>query len=190
VISLINIRHLIPPAPFEQRRSSDALTRDLRNRMATAGIDPEKDMATATAGSMRPSGASSTANNINGAPVSNQHTPLELFQLLIGITTPSYLDASEDADAETPLTMKARGKASLRTNSNPNRRYGNVGLYDRAKRRQRRCRRSYLLTSYIGNTLYMLQIILAAAFTALSAYKRTSPIVLTVLGAVNTVVAG
>jgi hypothetical protein len=158
--------------------------------MATPSLDPEKDMAIAKADSMRASGASSTANNAAGTDDSKQHTPLELFQLLIGIITPSNLDANEDADADAPATTKAKTKAHLRTTSNPSRRYGNVGLYDRAKRRQRRCRRSYLLTSYIGNTLYMGQIILAAAFTALSAYKRTSPIVLTVLGAVNTVVAG
>ncbi|KAK5154390.1 hypothetical protein LTS14_006525 [Recurvomyces mirabilis] len=38
--------------------------------------------------------------------------------------------------------------------------------------------------------LYMLQILLAATFTALSAYQDSSRVILTVLGALNTVLAG
>jgi hypothetical protein len=38
--------------------------------------------------------------------------------------------------------------------------------------------------------LFLLQIMLAAAFTGLSAYKEANAVTLTILGAVNTVVAG
>lgn len=66
----------------------------------------------------------------------------------------------------------------------------NIGIYQRALQQQRRCRILCLLTSYLSTILLWLQIVLAAAITGLSAYKETSPVALTTLGAFNTVVAG
>jgi hypothetical protein len=94
--------------------------------------------------------------------------PLELFQWLVSIHTP-------------PCIALASGSST---------RSDNVGLYQRSKHQERRSEIAYLLTSYISNTLFLLQTMLAAAFTGLSAYEEASPVTLTILGAFNTVVAG
>ena len=105
-------------------------------------------------------------------------SPLELFQLLVGINTPASLTSGTVGNSTSTSPLRSRTRKN------------NVGLYQRAQDEERRMRISYLLTSYISNSLYMLQILLAATFTALSAYKKTAPVVLTVLGAINTVLAG
>ena len=132
--------------------------------------DLEAGLTTATARLVIPSEYSS------GQPV-QPHTPLELFQLLVGIHTPSTL--LQDASGN---TIPKHRSATDRDD--------NIGLYQRAKDQERTSRYSYISTSFISNTLYMLQIILAATFTALSSYKETNAITLTALGAVNTVLAG
>jgi len=109
---------------------------------------------------------------------SSKHTPLQLFQLLVGIYTPPSL--THDGN---DLGKGTRSKSK-------HARSDNVGLYQCAKNQERASRLAYQSTSFISNTLFLLQIILAAAFTALSAYKGTDRVILTVLGAVNTVLAG
>lgn len=142
--------------------------------MTTNTTDLEKGILSATAHSMVPSWTPSTSGNADvNLSESSNYTPLQLFQLLVGIKTPSFI-ASDD----TTQTNSRRPQSE------------NVGLYQRTKNQARVSRRKYLLTSYISNILYMLQILLAATFTALSAYKEAHPDVLTVLGALNTVVAG
>ena len=145
--------------------------------MATDTIDPEKGLVSAKARPAIPSWASSAPDNaiINE---SSRHTPLQLFQLLVGIYTPPSL-TQDGIDLG-----RATGAKSRRARTD------NIGLYQRAREHERASRIAYLCTSFISNTLYMLQIILAATFTAMSAYKDTHPVTLTVLGAVNTVVAG
>ncbi|EME77547.1 uncharacterized protein MYCFIDRAFT_84385 [Pseudocercospora fijiensis CIRAD86] len=112
------------------------------------------------------------------------HTPLELFQILVGIHTPRSL-TQDVCDTE---ANRARNSHAQPLYVRSHR--GNVGLYHRAKDEERRSRIAYILTSYISNFLFMLQILLAATFTALSAYKDSNAVTLTVLGALNTVVAG
>lgn len=46
------------------------------------------------------------------------------------------------------------------------------------------------MSNYIITFLYLLQILIAAALTGLSAYQQTSSVALTTLGAINTVLAG
>jgi hypothetical protein len=115
----------------------------------------------------------------------DSNTRLQLFRVLIGIDTPLNLTRNGDRlskDEETvsssppSVTSRVRGK--------------NLGLYQRARDQERRSRIAYLFTSYISNTLFLVQIILAAAFTGLSAYKDAHAVTLTTLGALNTVVAG
>jgi hypothetical protein len=145
--------------------------------MATDTIDLEKGVLSATARTALPSWASSAPDNaiINE---SSRHTPLQLFQLLVGIYTPPSL-TQDGIDID--RTAKAKSKRA---------RADNIGLYQRAKEQERANRIAYRCTSFISNTMYMLQILLAATFTALSAYKDTHPMTLTALGAVNTVLAG
>lgn len=145
--------------------------------MATDTIDPEKGLVSATARSAIPSWASSAPDNaIINEP--SRHTPLQLFQLLVGIYTPPSL-SQDGIDLGRATEAKSR---RARTD--------NIGLYQRAKEQERASRIAYRCTSFISNTLYMLQILLAATFTALSAYKNAHPVTLTVLGAMNTVLAG
>jgi hypothetical protein len=146
--------------------------------MATDNIDLEKGDVPGRARSAIPSWASSAPDNaiINE---SSGHTPLQLFQLLVGIyTPPSLTKGASDLDRAAAQAKSKRARTD------------NIGLYHRAKEQERANRIAYRATSFISNTLYMLQIILAATFTALSAYKNTHPVVLTALGAVNTVLAG
>ena len=145
--------------------------------MATDTVDPEKGLVSATARSTIPSWASSAPDNaIINEP--SRHTPLQLFQLLVGIYTPPSL-TQDGIDLGRATKAKSR---RARTD--------NIGLYQRAKEQERASRIAYQCTSFISNTLYMLQILLAATFTALSAYKNAHPVTLTVLGAMNTVLAG
>ena len=163
--------------------------------MASDSLDAAKG---ATSSTVRPTSSVLTNNALEHSSCNAQNTkaqsPLVLFQWLVGIHTPPclmHLAESNDkvgtwhkiAYALTPpclmrhhLQMKMRGD--------------NVGLYQRAKDNERRSRIAYLLTSTISNTLYLLQIMLAAAFTGLSAYKEANAVTLTILGAFNTVVAG
>lgn len=133
--------------------------------MATNMIDIEKGQMTSTISS----------SDAPSPDTPNSQTPLGLFQLLVGIHTHPSLTTRQ--------TDTADGQRS-RTRSD------NIGLYERIQTEERRLRIQYALTSYINNSLYMLQILLAATFTALSAYKDTHPVSLTVLGAINTVLAG
>jgi hypothetical protein len=137
--------------------------------MATDSIDPEKGLVTEITRPAIPSWASSAPQNVDQA----HH--LELFQLLVGIRSPSSLEQEASRTGE-PKPSHARSD--------------NVGLYQRAKDSEHRSKIQYMTTSFISNTLLMLQILIAATFTGLSAYKKNYAITLTVLGAINTVLAG
>jgi hypothetical protein len=122
---------------------------------------------------------------IRETPDADSNTQLQLFRVLIGIDTPLNLTHNSDSGSKEEetvsssppsVTSRVRGK--------------NLGLFQRAKDQERRSRIAYLFTSYIGNTMFLVQIILAAAFTGLSAYKDAHAVTLTTLGALNTVVAG
>lgn len=122
------------------------------------------------------------------------HSPLELFQWLVGIHTPPCLKHSSDSIGSSDNIGRYQRfihkLLCLKHSSGPKPQSDNVGLYQRSKNQERRSRIAYLLTSYISNTLFLLQIMLAAAFTGLSAYKEANAVTLTILGAINTVVAG
>lgn len=148
--------------------------------MATDTRDPEKGLLSTPASSAKPSSAPSGPDN-NGSHPSSKHTPLQLFQLLVGIETPrdlSHNEAHPDDRGSKPKQYRRYARSE------------NVGLYRRAKEQEKSSRSAYMWTSFISNTLYMFQIILAATFTALSAYKDSSRVALTILGALNTVLAG
>lgn len=145
--------------------------------MTTKGQDIEKGLVSTTARSTMPSWVSSTPDHGNSNAATGQ-TPLQVFQMLVGIDTPASLtqDGVELKRGNEERAWRVRND--------------NVGLYQRAKAQERSSRIAYLVTAYVTNTLYVLQILLAATFTALSSYKRSLPITLTVLGALNTVLAG
>ncbi|CAK4031733.1 hypothetical protein PV07_06232 [Lecanosticta acicola] len=134
-------------------------------------MDPEKGLTSSTAQAV---GTSSISSAPMKATDSANYSRLETFQYLIGTQTPSLL-------------AQSRGSNGQRS---PSSRSDNVGLYQRARDEERRSRIAYVLTGFITNILYMLQILLAATFTALSGYKDTETVTLITLGAINTVVAG
>lgn len=152
------------------------LASNIQNMAATTS-DPEKDVMSTTARSVIPSWTSAAPGNTNFNDVT-RHTPLQVFQVLVGIHTPPPLTQDGVDVARATDTCSRRGRTD------------NIGLYQRAKERERSARIAYLCTSYISNILYILQILLAATFTSLSAYKDAKPVALTVLGALNTVLAG
>ena len=171
--------------------------------MASDKMDSTKG---ATSSTVRPTSSVLTNNAPEHTPYGAQtvaHSPLELFQWLVGIHTPPCLKHSLDSklqsDSIDPYQRSkdnerkswiARLLPCLKRSPKPSTSGDNVGLYQRSKDQERRARIAYLLTSYISNTLFLLQIMLAAAFTGLSAYKEANAVTLTVLGAVNPVVAG
>lgn len=69
------------------------------------------------------------------------------------------------------------------------RNYGEATLYERAKHKRSRQQCTYAFTASLSNTLLLSQVILGAALTALGA-SESSHILITVFGALNTVIAG
>jgi hypothetical protein len=139
-------------------------------------------------GGVTPTVARAKQSNIKirETPDADSNTQLQLFRVLIGIDTPLNLTHSGDILSKEEATV-----SSLSPSSTTSRVRGtNIGLYQRSKDQERRSRIAYLFTSYIGNTMFLVQIVLAAAFTGLSAYKDAHAVTLTTLGALNTVVAG
>ena len=80
------------------------------------------------------------------------------------------------------------GIQSIRT-AIPGRPAPNPGIYKRTVDEESSVRFQFSLTTYIVNVFFMLQIIVGAALTALGAAKGP-PAVVTLLGAINTIVAG
>lgn len=71
----------------------------------------------------------------------------------------------------------------------PGRPAPNPGIYKRTVDQEAKAHSGYVLTTYIVNSFFLLQIIVGAALTALGAAGGPSAAV-TILGAVNTIVAG
>lgn len=160
--------------------------------MASDNMDSAKGATTSS--TVRPT--SSVLTNISpehhsyNAQDGAAQSPLELFQWLVGIHTPPCLKDPSEPSVREHRRWIANLLPCLKRSSKPSTRGDNIGLYQRSKDQERRSRIAYLLTSYISNTLFLLQIMLAAAFTGLSAYKEANAVTLTILGAFNTVVAG
>lgn len=71
----------------------------------------------------------------------------------------------------------------------PGRPAPNPGIYKRTVDEEAKAHFGYVLTTYVVNCFFLLQIVVGAALTALGAAKGPSAAV-TILGAVNTIVAG
>ncbi|KAL8708520.1 MAG: hypothetical protein Q9220_006572 [cf. Caloplaca sp. 1 TL-2023] len=97
---------------------------------------------------------------------------LQKLRTVIGISTPAS------------LAQSTKG-----TNPFSRRPAPNVGIYGRIIVEERNARLQFYATSSLINSCYFGQIIVAAALTALGA-SSSSHIVITVLGALNTVIAG
>ena len=114
---------------------------------------------------------------------------LAVFQTLIGIY---FLAPGGGPNSDTSKQVKpASPMADIFLPSKAaKKRFRNRGLYDRVLSQDLKNRSMYAIARYIVIFLYLLQIVIAATFTALSAYQKSSVATLTSLGAVNTVIAG
>jgi hypothetical protein len=98
--------------------------------------------------------------------VSNRD-PLVMFRLLVGISTAPMLGLVSTSSRPAP----------------------NLGIYTRVVRQEQKARDSYKVFAFVINLCFGLQIIVAALLTALGA-ANASHVVITALGAINTVIAG
>lgn len=133
-----------------------------------------------------PNAARPQPNKISHNP--HPGSELEIFQGLVGIhflkEGGGIMVDEQQLPAVSPI------KAIFWPSSTRKQRMRNRGLYNRAVTQDLKNRTMYTITHYIITGLYILQVLVAATFTALSAYKNSSTAALTTLGAINTVVAG
>ncbi|KAI0203967.1 hypothetical protein F4808DRAFT_394386 [Astrocystis sublimbata] len=99
-----------------------------------------------------------------------EEDPLTFFRLMLGIQTSPYLGFTISSHLGT-------------------RPAANVGLYARVIHAEQKAKDSFKVCSIVINACYFLQIVIAAALTALGAAKASSGAV-TAFGALNTVLAG
>lgn len=114
---------------------------------------------------------------------------LEIFQGLVGI---HFLLPGGEMNPDTSKQIKPASPLAdifLPSRAAKNR-FRNRGLYDRVLSQDMKNRSMYAIARYVVIFLYLFQIVIAATFTALSAYQKSSVATLTSLGAINTVVAG
>ena len=140
----------------------------------------------AAANTVRQQSSSSDTSDNN-----NKHSKgeLEIFQTLVGI---HFLAPGGDRLADTSKQIRpANPWADIflpsRTAKN---RFRNRGLYDRVLSQDMKNRSMYAIARYVVILLYLVQIVIAATFTALSAYQKSSVVTLTSICAINTVIAG
>lgn len=144
-------------------------------------------MGSAAEGNAFPSTSNTNEVGIRAKP--HHKTELEIFQTLVGIR---FL---QEGGAHLPKSEQSIKPANplldifLPSKTGANR-FRNRGLFDRTLSQDMKNRVMYSISHYVISFLYLLQIVLAATFTALSASKRSSTAPLTILGALNTVLAG
>jgi hypothetical protein len=125
-----------------------------------------------------------------GVSERNPHfkSELEIFQGLVGINFLKEGGLPNDDAKPQPYISPLR--TIFFPSSTAKQRMRNRGLYNRAVTQDLKNRSMYAITHYLISGLYLLQVLVAATLTALSAYQQSSTVVLTVLGALNTVIAG
>ncbi|GAP83391.1 putative c6 transcription protein [Rosellinia necatrix] len=99
-----------------------------------------------------------------------EEDPLTFFRLMLGIQTTPYLGFT----LSSPLGTRPAA---------------NIGLYARVIHSEQKAKDSFKVFSVVINGCYFLQIVIAAALTALGAARASSGAV-TAFGALNTVIAG
>ncbi|KAI1356724.1 hypothetical protein F5Y01DRAFT_265604 [Xylaria sp. FL0043] len=122
--------------------------------------------------SIQAPGADPIISRLNNRPVylNPDEDPLTLFRLMMGIQTSPYLGFT----ISSPLGTRPAA---------------NIGLYARIVHSEQKAKDSFKVFSVVINGCYFLQIVIAAALTALGAARASSGAV-TAFGALNTVIAG
>lgn len=103
-------------------------------------------------------------------------------------------DAPSTNGQHPPKLIKFRDRTGINTPGFLARRRGerpgpNIGVYARVIQEERKTKWQYHAISTLINTIFLAQILVAATLTALGA-SNTSHIAVTILGSVNTVIAG
>lgn len=114
-------------------------------------------------------------------------TELQAFQTLVGVHFVKYGGGAYIDRQKPPASV---WHDIFRPDKTATARFRNRGLYDRTLSQTLKNRVVYSLSDYLISGLYLLQILVAATLTALSSKPRQSPTTLTVLGAIDTVIAG
>ncbi|KAI0417931.1 hypothetical protein F5X98DRAFT_339186 [Xylaria grammica] len=112
----------------------------------------------------------SRANRAQSVYINPDEDPLTFFRLMLGIQTTPYLGFT----LSSPLGTRPAA---------------NIGLYARIVHSEQKAKDSFKVFSVVINGCYFLQIVIAAALTALGAARASSGAV-TAFGALNTVIAG
>ena len=103
-------------------------------------------------------------------------------------------DAPETQGQHPPKLLKFRDRTGINTPDflawrHEQRPGPNIGVYARVIQEERKTNRQHHAISSVINVIFLGQILVAAALTALGA-SNTSHIAITILGSVNTVIAG
>jgi hypothetical protein len=179
--------------------------------MTSHGILDTKEMAYGAPGSIGGSPAISTSgkkppDTPSDAAHQKHLENLRTFQDLVGIRTPTYILSTGTIPSQELLDLEKASKANTTNNAQdihyskgrPKRSLWdliyrptitNDGIYGRAIDEELKARIGYTLSNCFINTLYIAQIFVAATITGLASYSGHE-IPLTVLGAVNAVLAG
>ena len=167
---------------------------------ATTSRDIEKGLLShqdeTSQGSAAPTGNTRTSSTLKGDDISVGNY-LEIYQKLVGIKTADGITKQNNNVPKPPQKTKTNVERSS-YNGRPARSIWsliykpytyNDGYYQRAVDEQLKASVLYNIFNIFFTFVYLLQICIAAIITALSAYQGHR-ITLTILGAVNTVLAG
>jgi hypothetical protein len=132
-----------------------------------------------------------TIAHTNKDPTDGIPHPLEIFQTIVGITTPdsitrpSYAHYGTDANNGTNAQNGTNGKTSTKAR----RCWQNPSLYKRICKLEWRRKWEYRVCTTFISVCYIAQIAFASILTALGA-SQSSYTVITIFGAINTAIAG
>ena len=143
-----------------------SVTRLFFARHAKQGVDEERGTASSTLG---PDSSPVGALNVRSTYISTDD-PLTFFRVMTGITTSPFLGFEQKSPA----------------GSRP---APNLGIYTRVVRNEQKAKDSFKVFSAVINACFGLQLVVAAALTAMGA-ANTSHGAITAFGALNTVIAG
>ncbi|KAI0404878.1 hypothetical protein F4802DRAFT_615283 [Xylaria palmicola] len=160
-----------------RRRPHEGHMSEERAQSIAAAVRPPAEPALAPAAEVPAAQARGASNSL--VPGSDSHRsvylnpeedPLTFFRLMLGIQTSPYLGFT----ISSPLGTRPAA---------------NLGLYARVVHSEQKAKDSFRVFSVVINGCYFLQIVVAAALTALGAARASSGAV-TAFGAINTVIAG
>jgi hypothetical protein len=171
--------------------------------------DPTKEKIISTSNAHVASSTASSTGTNSSSPTEQKHLEnLRTFQDLVGIRTPPHILSTRTILSQELLDLEKGSKLLTSTSSSaqdthyyagrPKRSFGdliyrtticNDGIYGRSVDEELKARIGFTISNWFINSLYVVQIFVAATITGLASYHGHE-IPLTILGAVNAVLAG